>query len=482
MVADAPVIVWLRRDLRLADNLALTEAEATGRPVIPVFVWEDDAPRPHGAAARWWLHHSLQSLGRRLAALGTRLVLRRGKAAQVLPQLAYETDAALVMWNRRVDPRETAIDDAVQGRLEAMGVAVSAHGGTLLFDPERVLTQDGRPFRVFTPFWRCCLKQAEPRHPLPAPGHLTGMDEVKSEDLGAWSLYKGCGDWTSGLATTWTPGEETGRARLVDFLDEGLGRYAQSCDALPDHGTSRLSPHLAFGEISPRQVWHACRSARAFPEHPFLRELVWREFFQHTLIRNPDFAERPQRPEFEAFPWIEDDGAWRRFVAGGTGYPIVDAGMRALWETGWIHNRVRMIVGSFLVKDLMIPWQRGEQWFWDTLVDADLAANAGNWQWVAGCGCDAAPYFRVFNPVLQGEKFDPCGHYVRRWVPEIAGLPDRYVHRPWEAPPAVAAKAGLSVGRSYPAPIVEHGWARRRAVAAFRGLRAPALPGEDQPG
>jgi len=467
----SPIIVWFRRDLRLADNPALFEAAQSGRPVVPVYLWEDDAPRPLGSAARWWLHHSLKALSRQLAALGVPLLLRQGRAIEELPRLAAEIGADTVLWNRRTAPREAALDTAVTRALVALGLRVESFNAGLLFEPGAVRTRSGQPFQVFTPFWRACLALPEPARPLPAPAALTGMTGLSGDAVDEWRLLPATPDWAKGIGAVWTPGEDAARARLCDFIEEGLTRYTLRRDHPDQDGTSRLSGHLAFGEIGPRQVWHAARRAGAEPADGFLRELGWREFSHHTLAFSPDFAEQPQRREFRDFPWTEDAGQWAAFIAGRTGYPIVDAGMRALWDTGWMHNRVRMIAASFLVKDLLIPWQRGEEWFWDTLIDADSAANAAGWQWVAGCGLDSAPYFRIFNPVVQGEKFDPRGRYVRRWLPELAGLSDQFIHRPWEASPEQLRAAGVSLGRSYPHPIIDHGSARRRALQAYSALR-----------
>jgi deoxyribodipyrimidine photo-lyase len=467
----SPVIVWFHRDLRLADNPALREATVGGRPVIPFYLLDEDEPRPLGSAARWWLHHSLKALCRGLTALGAPPVLRRGRAIEELPRLAAEVGARTIVWNRRTDPREAEYDRTVTRALVSHGLQVETFCASLLFPPENVCCRTGKSFQMFAPFWRCCLSLPEPPRPLPAPERLLGPGGVHGDRLGDWGLQPASPDESSGLAVAWTPGEATARARLVDFIDERLGEYAEWRDH-PDHdATSRLSPHLAFGEISPRQVWHACRAAGAHPDDAFLRELGWREFAHHTLAHWPGYADAPQRSEFDDFPWAGNEEHWQAFVAGRTGYPIVDAGIRALLETGWMHNRVRMIVASFLVKDLLIPWQRGAAWFLDTLVDADIANNACGWQWVTGSGYEAAPYFRIFNPVTQGEKFDSRGRYVRRWVPEVADLPDPFIHHPWDAPSDILRKAGVSLGHTYPAPLVDHAEARRRALQAHEESR-----------
>ena len=473
-LAPSPVIVWFRRDLRVTDNPALYEAAMRGQPVLALYILEDDLPRTPGGAARWWLHHSLQALGRELTCLGIGLHLRRGDAVSVITRLIRETGASDVLWNRRTHPGEAAIDQAVARAAVREGARVGHFNSSLLFEPDRLTTRGGRPFQVFTPFWRCCLTQPEPAKPLPRPPAMTGPAPTGAEPLTAWHLVPGGPDWSSGIAAAWTPGEDAAKARLADFIAERLDNYPLWRDRPGQDGTSRLSAHLAFGEISPRQVWHACRVAGAHPAEGFLRELGWREFCHHTLHHFPDVVAEPLRREFRQFPWNAVEAQWHAFTAGCTGYPIVDAGMRALWETGWLHNRLRMVVGSFLVKDLLIPWQRGECWFWDTLVDADAACNACGWQWVAGCGIESAPYFRIFNPITQGEKFDSHGRYVRRWLPELSKLPDPYIHRPWTAPADVLAKAGVRLGRDYPLPIIEHAAARRRALQAYGHVKGAA--------
>jgi deoxyribodipyrimidine photo-lyase len=473
---ESPIIVWFRRDLRIADNPALSEAALRGRPIVPLYILEEDAPRPMGGAAQWWLHHSLKALCRDLARLGAKLILRRGRASDVLLCLCEETGARSVLWNRRYDRLETGKDCKITSALVARGIQVEAFNGSLLFEPKVVQNRMGQPFQVFTPFWRNCLSLPDPPRPRPRPVKLFPHDPIASDCLNDWSLLPCSPDWSTGIASAWTPGEDSAGARLADFLEDGLQYYGQRRNHPDLDATSRLSPHLTFGEISPRQIWYAARAAGAHPTDGFLRELGWREFCYHCLHHNPDLARHPQRKEFLDFPWINDEASWQAFIRGRTGFPIVDAGMRALWETGWLHNRLRMIVASFLVKDLMLPWQKGEAWFWDTLVDADPANNAGGWQWVAGCGLESAPYFRIFNPVLQGKKFDPRGHYVRRWLPELSALPDSVIHHPWEASASVLNDAGIVLGRDYPHPIIDHDAARRRALAAFERMKGGVLP------
>lgn len=475
----APVIHWFRRDLRLTDNAALTAA-ANGAPVIPLYVLDDEtsAFRPPGAAARWWLHNSLLSLAGDLGRRGSALVLRCGKAVDEVARLAEETGARAVHFTRGHAPGDAETERRLGEALAARGVDCRCFAGGLLVEPEMVRTRNGDPFRVFTPFYRAC-RGLRIEVPLPPPSRLTVPAAWPvSQRLEDWDLLPARPDWSGGLRETWEVGESAAQRRLDAFVDETLAGYAVQRDRPAVAGTSRLSPHLGFGEIGPRTCWHRVALAAEVGgqglgagAETFLRELAWRDFSYHLLHSRPDLATEPFRSEFSGFPWREDAAALAAWQGGRTGYPIVDAGMRELWRTGWMHNRVRMIAASFLVKDLLLPWQAGEAWFWHTLVDADPASNPANWQWVAGCGADAAPYFRIFNPTLQGEKFDPDGCYVKRWLPELAGLPATFVHRPWEAPAAVLAEAGVRLGDTYPHPLVDHAVARRRALAALAQMR-----------
>jgi deoxyribodipyrimidine photo-lyase len=455
-------LVWFRRDLRLSDNGALAAALTGGAPVVPVFIWspEEEAPWQPGAASRWWLHQSLEELRRALLRLGSNLIIRVGPAREALLRLAEETGARSIYWSRLYDPALVVRDRELKVALRERGLAVKSFPGNLLFEPWTIQNGSGEPFRVFTPFWKACLRRPAPAPPtmapdrIPAPASWPRSEAIPDLDLEPKS------DWAGGLSGAWTPGESGAWAALTAFRDRAMGAYSSERDR-PDHpGTSHLSPHLHFGEISPRQVWHA---ARGLPgSEPYLRQIVWREFAHHLLFHYPRTDREPLRPEFGAFPWRMDEAALQAWTAGKTGYPLVDAGMRELWHTGWMHNRVRMVVGSFLVKHLLIDWREGAAWFWDTLVDADLANNTFGWQWTAGCGADAAPYFRIFHPVLQGEKFDPDGDYVRRWVPELASLPAEYIHKPWDAPKPAGG---------YPARIVIHEAARARALKALAEMR-----------
>ncbi|MBL8698775.1 MAG: deoxyribodipyrimidine photo-lyase [Alphaproteobacteria bacterium] len=474
MTSNAPIIVWFRQDLRLTDNPALRAAAE--RPVIALYILDDGSAGAWapGGASRWWLHNSLASLAADLAARGGRLVLRRGDSAAVLDAVIAESGATGVHWNRCYEPAAIARDKRIKAALEARGIVAKSFNAALLFEPWTITTQAGQPFKVYSPFARACRAAPEPPRPEPAPARVPGPARpVASDTLESWRLLPSRPDWAVGLRETWRPGERDARARLDRFLDGPVATYKDERNRPDIEATSRLSGHLHFGEISPRELWHAtrARAGESTGGTHFISELLWREFSHHLLFHWPDLPERNWRRDFDDFPWAEDAAALAAWQRGRTGYPIVDAGMRELWRTGWMHNRVRMIVGSFLVKHLLLPWQAGEAWFWDTLVDADLANNAASWQWIAGCGADAAPYFRVFNPILQGEKFDPAGAYVRRWVPELARLPADLVHRPWEAAEPVLAAAGVALGRTYPRPIVDHGKARARALAAFAALR-----------
>ena len=478
--SPAPGIVWFRDDLRLSDHPALHAASRTGAPVICLYVFDDaHAPpaRPLGGAARWWLAQSLRALQDGLEAIGASLVLRRGPAATTIAELARDTGAATVFWNEIAHAPDQAVADQLAASLQALGVDSHRLPGDLLAPPGRIRNKEGRGLRVFTPFWKRVLAMGDPPKPLPAPKKLAPAPKIASDSLESWHLEPTHPDWAAGLRETWSPGERSARERLGDFLKDGVAGYATDRDRPDRVGTSSLSPHLRFGEISPRQVWHAAHFAAA--DHParsgdidkFLSELGWREFCRHLLFDVPDLATRNLQPSFDAFPWKHSEEALKAWQRGRTGYPIVDAGMRQLWHSGVMHNRVRMVVASFLVKHLLIDWREGEKWFWDTLVDADAGSNPANWQWVAGSGADAAPYFRVFNPTLQGEKFDPDGAYVRRWVPELAALPNHLIHQPWNATPLELASAGVIPGKTYPEPIIDHKAGRERALAAYAKVR-----------
>jgi deoxyribodipyrimidine photo-lyase len=451
---SATTIVWFRNDLRLDDNPALAAAAARGA-VVPVFIWapEEEAPWEPGAASRWWLHQSLEKLRVALGKAGAPLVIRRGPSLEALRKLAKESSATHVAWNRRYEPAVIARDTAIKKALVADGLAAESFNGSLLFEPMHVATKEGKPYQVFTPFWRALLARDEPAEPVAAPKKLRAVErELKSLAIDSLGLLPKI-DWSTTMRKTWTPGEAGAAVRSDRFLERAISKYGTERDR-PDHdGTSSLSPHLHFGEISPRRLWHAVRGAvggrpaakiTGSPE-VYLRELGWREFANHLLYHFPHTTDAPLRADYARFPWAKDPVGLRAWQRGRTGFPIVDAGMRQLWATGWMHNRVRMIVASFLVKDLRITWLEGAKWFWDTLVDADLAANTLGWQWAAGCGADAAPYFRIFNPTSQAEKFDPDGAYVGKWVDVTA--------------------------KEYPEPIVDHAEARKLALEALKAVK-----------
>jgi deoxyribodipyrimidine photo-lyase len=485
---DAPVIVWFRRDLRVSDNPALAAAAATGGPVLPVFVWapqEADPWRP-GAASRWWLVRSLESLDRSLRELqrpnggpppGLLVVdgSRSGSAAE-LARIARRTGASTVYASRVHEPSAVLRDARVAERLRTEGVRLVTSVGQLLCEPDEIATARGGPMRVFTPFWKRCAAHQR-RDPLraPEPHSLAVADSRDGAESRRLEPRVVIGD-APGPTTFFDrePGEPGALNRLASFVADGASGYAADRDRMDLAGTSRLSPHLHFGEVSPAQVLASLaplaesgdEGARALE-----RQLYWREFAHHVLAHFPRTPEEPMRPEFERFPWRDDPAALEAWTEGRTGYPVVDAGMRELATTGWMHNRARLVTASFLTKDLLIPWQLGARYFWERLLDADLADNTFGWQWTAGSGADAAPYFRVFNPVLQGERFDPTAAYVRRWVPELASLPDRVIHHPWDASDAESTGAGVRLGRDYPLPIVDHAAARRRALAAFEAVR-----------
>ena len=474
-------IVWFRNDLRLADNPALHAAANRGGPVVPVFVWapEEEGEWRPGAASRWWLHQSLKELTASLGKLGAGLVLRRGNSLNVLKDLADEVQAEAVFWNAHYEPAVVERDATVAQELRASGLQVETFDHSLLIDPRSVRNSSGKPFQVFTAFWRHCLGSMNPPLPLTAPRKLSRCEaRLRSVTLASLELEPRI-NWTSGLTASWHPGEAGAQKALNTFCAKDLGQYRADRDRPDLEGTSRLSPHLHFGEITARQIWHRLQRQSAtskthqgsWKNSQFVAELGWREFAHHLLCHFPQTPDQPLRAEFEDFPWQMNPVLLKAWQKGRTGYPMVDAGMRQLWTTGWMHNRVRMIVASFLVKDLLIQWQQGARWFWDTLVDADLANNTLGWQWTAGCGADAAPFFRVFNPINQGEKFDPEGHYVRRWVPELANMPAQWIHQPWRAPAEVLHRAGVVLGKTYPLPIVDHTDARSRALAAFEKLK-----------
>ena len=467
-------IVWFRRDFRLGDNPALAAALARHERVLPVYIHApgEEAPWQPGAASRWWLHRALADLQ---AQLNGRLLLRRGPSLATLQDLLARSGATGVYWNRLYEPAAIKRDTAIKQALRENGITADSGNAGLLVEPWEVQTRQGAPYRVFTPFWKRLTETGLPRHPVETPGvegrlidsrTLGGLGGCLLDDLELLPRIR----WDEGMEQAWQATRAGAEARLDEFVATELANYAHGRDLPAREQVSRLSPYLHFGQIGPREIVAACHVA-GHAAAAFLRELGWREFAHHLLVHFPHTSDAPLDRRFEAFPWREDPPALQAWQRGETGIPLVDAGMRQLWASGWMHNRVRMIVASLLTKNLLLRWQDGARWFWDTLVDADLANNSLGWQWTAGCGADAAPYFRVFNPVLQGERFDPRGDYVRHWVPELGGLPAKWVHRPWEAPEQILREAGVVPDGNYPLPIVDLGASRRRALDVWAQVK-----------
>lgn len=472
-------IVWFRQDLRLADNPALAEAFANG-PVLPLYIVETPEQaadsHPMTGASHWWLHHSLKALDADLGALGGRLVVMEGPAETALERAVAQSGATAIHWNRCYEPHAIARDKHLKTRFSADGLAVRSFNASLLHEPWDVETKTGGPFKVYSPFWRAALTRPVAA-PLPrAGGRLVNPDGL-GRPLDSFGLTPSKPDWAAGWLDLWQPGEAGASALIGTFLEEGLKGYGELRNRPDLPNVSRLSPHLHFGEISPRQVWAATRlytdmhPALAKDGDKFLSEIGWREFAYHLLYHFPTLPAKNWKPAFDAYPWRESEADLKAWQRGMTGYPMVDAGMRELWATGYMHNRVRMLVASFLIKHLRLDWRHGEAWFRDTLLDADLANNSASWQWVAGSGADAAPYFRIFAPVGQGQKFDPDGAYVRRWCPELARLPNEFLHAPFEAPDRVLKAAGVVLGKTYPRPIVDHAAARAAALAGYEAVK-----------
>lgn len=460
---SAPQLVWFRNDLRLADHPALAAAAAQG-PVALLYVLDEETPGAWamGSAQRWWLHHSLAALGRDIAARGGRLLLRRGRASAMVAAVAREIDAGGVHALRHYEPWARVQDAEL-----ACTIDLQLYDGAFLAPPETVLQPTGGRYRIFTPYWKRLLQQLPPQPPRPVPD-LTFAEGGSGDDLDAWGLLPVRPNWATGF-DVWTPGEAGAAARLAQFLNVARG-YGEGRNLPSEDGSSRLSPHLALGEMSVRTVWHAIADAiPAGLAEPYLRELGWRDFAANLLDLFPDHADAPGRKEFRLAhrDAPAELSAWQQ---GMTGYPIVDAGMRQLWRIGWMHNRVRMIAASFLVKHLLIDWRHGQRWFWDCLVDADLGANSMGWQWVMGSGVDSSPFYRVFAPVAQSEKFRAAA-YIRQWVPELAGLSDDDIHAPFDASPLARAAAGVRLGVTYPLPLVGHAEGRARALAAYEAMR-----------
>lgn len=462
------LVIFSDQMLRLDDHPALAKAEG---PVVPVFVLDETRGRVFGGATKWWLKLSLERLDQSLKKLGSRLVIALGAAEEEVPKLAQAVGARAVHTTRAYAPQHRDGEAALNEVLTEMQITHRRFSGPLLFEPDQVETKQGRPYTVFSPFWRMCQSHPAPGGPINAPSHLEAPTVwPESIPVDALDLDPKPIDWAGGLRTAWDVGEAAAGLKLDDFLDGNVGPYKDARERPAHPGTSRLSPHLRFGEISPRRVWQRVSEVMTpdterGADH-FLRELGWREFSYHLIFHFPHLETRPLRSNFENFPWeTEETEAFERWCTGTTGFPIVDAGMRELWETGWMHNRVRMIVSSFLVKDMLHHWRLGEAWFWDTLVDADYGNNIAGWQWAAGCGADAAPYFRIFNPTRQSETYDPDGDYIRRFVPELRDLDNRAIHEP--------AKAGQLMlnATGYPEPMLDRSAARARALAAFETVK-----------
>ncbi len=476
-------LVWFRRDLRLSDHAALTAALDAFDTIVPVFVWspDEEGDWPPGGAHRWWLHHSLAALDASLRDKGSRLILRDGSSIDALLDIAEQTDAECVFYHRRLEPAVRTRDQKVDKQLRKAGVEPRAFDGYLLHDPDEIQTGSGGPYKVFTPFWKKMRAQTEVGEPLAVPrmGQSTAPNGwPKSTDLDELNLLSSIG-WDAGFYDVWTPGESAAQDALERFVADRLIDYPEGRNFPARPLTSELSMRLHWGEVSARQAWCAAdgwvaNGAMREAADKFMSELAWREFSYHLLWHFPHIPTKPLKPKYAAMPWRTDADGLRAWQRGETGFPIVDAGMRQLWHIGWMHNRVRMIVASFLIKDLLIPWQDGARWFWDCLVGGDLANNTQGWQWTAGSGADAQPFFRVFNPVTNAERFDPKGDYVRRWVPELADLPTKYLHAPWTAPADVLKKAGVTLGEDYPHPIVDHAEARTRALAALDEMKKAA--------
>ena len=474
----SPVIVLFRKDLRMDDNLALVAAVETGAPVLCVYIQDesDEGGQPLGGAQKWWLHHSLVQLQAYLTAAGAELLLVSGDTQDIVISLIDKTKASAVFWNRRNDPVSIDRDTKLKTALTALSVTARSFAGQLLHEPSRVMTGGGTPYRVYTPFWRALEASGEPAEPVNAPVHINGFKhDIPSEMISDWALLPTKPNWAKAFPDIWQPGEAGAHLKLNSFVAGIIDGYKTKRDFPGTRTTSLLSPHLAFGEISPNRIWHATKGlTEIFPAEDvihFRKELVWREFSWHLLFHYPTLPTENLNHRFDAFPWKNDERLFDAWTKGQTGYPVVDAGMRQLWQHGWMHNRVRMIVASFLIKHLNIDWRRGEQWFRDTLVDADIASNAASWQWVAGSGADAAPFYRIFNPILQGKKFDPDGTYVRHFVPEIASMPDEFLHCPFEAPKLILKAARIELGTTYPNPIVDHASGRDSAMAAYNMIK-----------
>ncbi len=469
------IIVWFRQDLRITDNAALSAAIALSDDILPLYVLDDDVARPIGGAQRWWLHHSLLALGNDLLRLGANLVLKHGKSEKIISELLEKYPVEAVYSHKVYEPNAIKTDCEIQDICQEKHIEFKQFSGSLLVEPNKINNKAGTAFKVYTPFYKTVYPLIGVPEIIPAPRRISQKTKFKSENLEDWGLLPKNPNWAVNFA--WKPGEKSALNKLDKYVAEGIGRYQDDRDRPDFAATSQLSAHLHFGEVSPRYIWSYIKQAEIQKKsitrgaEGYLRQLVWREFSYYLLNRFPGIEVENFNKKFDKFPWEENKDQLVAWQKGQTGYPIVDAGMRQLWQTGYMHNRVRMIVASFLTKDLFIDWRLGEAWFWDTLVDADLANNVTGWQWVAGSGADAAPYFRIFNPTLQGKKFDPNGDYVRRWVPEIASLPDKYIHDPSFAPREILSEVGVKLGVTYPYLIVDHAWARDKALKIYKEIK-----------
>ena len=471
-------ILWLRNDLRTADHPALRAALDRGEPVIPLYIYspDEEAPWTPGGASKVWLHHSLAALDNDLRSKGSQLIVRQGPALEVLQSVIKESGADAVYWSRRYEPQIIARDTEVKTALKTADIEVKSFNASLLNEPWEIKNGSGKPYLVFTPYYRYAVDLDPPRDPLPAPRKIAAPKKwPKSETLQLLPAIP----WDEGIHADWPIGEAGARASLKTLLGPRLDQYSDGRDQPGVAGTSRLSPHLHFGEISPHTIWHEIQAHAEAEDHAdtfnaaadYIREIYWREYAYHLLYHFPHTTTQPLKEAYADFPWDEQPGHLAAWQKGQTGYPMVDAGMRELWHTGWMHNRVRMITASFLIKHLLIPWQKGAEWFWDTLVDADLASNSMGWQWTAGSGADASPFFRIFNPITQGSKFDGKGAYVRKWCPELANMPDKWIYDPSNAPAEILQQAGVTLGVTYPHPIVEHKAAREKALRALDAIK-----------
>lgn len=471
------IIVWFRQDLRLIDNPALFHAAQEGQ-IIPLYIYdqEDKNIRALGGASKWWLHNSLTHLDQSLKEIKSTLILKQGSAFNILEKLVAEENIEGLYWNRCYEPYAIKRDQQIKEAFTQKNIDVQNFNGNLLFEPWEIKNKQGGFYKVFSAFWRQCLENELPFREFPIPALKNQASSIDSDKLEDWDLLPKKPNWAKDFKNHWQIGEKAALKKLENFLEHKIQFYAQYRDIPEKKSTTTLSPHLHFGEISPRTIIYHLNNLEK--TNPILQqninklksEIGWREFSYSLLYYYPTLMESPLNKKFDKFDWQNDAGLLEKWQKGLTGYPLIDAGMRELWKTGYMHNRVRMVVASFLTKHLLIHWAEGEKWFWDTLVDADLANNSASWQWVAGSGADAAPYFRIFNPITQSEKFDPNGIYIRQWVPELSDLPNKYIHTPWKTPEPILKKAHIKLGVTYPTPIIDHHFARERALETYKKL------------